>query len=170
MATKVRDPDPAFALRAMTAADIAEVVAVERDSYAVPWTDRTFRGLVDRPDADAISAVAGGAVVGFAIAWTLGDQAELGNVAVARDWRRQGVGESLVRDIVGRLARRGVREVFLEVRVGNESARRLYERLGFVEIGRRKAYYVRPVEDAIVMRKRIRPRRESGPWAPLVPG
>lgn len=171
MATTGHEPDSLVALRAMAPSDLAEIVMIERDSYSVPWTEQTFRGLVDRPDADAVSAVHEAAVVGFAIAWSVGDQAELGNVAVARDWRRLGIGERLVRDIVARLSRRGVREVFLEVRVGNEAARRLYERLGFVEIGRRKSYYVRPVEDAIVMRKRIRSRRaDGGPWTPLIPG
>lgn len=156
-------------LRAMSREDLAAVLSVERDSYAVPWTLQTFSNLVDRPDTDSISAVAGDEVVGFAVAWSVVDQAELGNVAVARSWRRRGIGEALVRDIVGRLSRRGVTDVFLEVRVGNRSARRLYDRLGFTEIGRRRDYYVRPVEDAIVMRKRLRSRKRDAK-GPLVPG
>jgi ribosomal-protein-alanine N-acetyltransferase len=163
--------DPPVELRVMVAEDLDEVVAIERASYAVPWTGQTFRGLIDRSDTDAITATRGGRVVGFAIAWSVADQGELGNVAVAPDARSAGIGEGLVRDVVARLGRRGVREIFLEVRVSNGSARRLYERLGFVEIGRRKNYYVRPVEDAIVMRKRLRPRRTEGPgWTPLIPG
>jgi ribosomal-protein-alanine N-acetyltransferase len=162
--------DPPVELRAMIPADLAEVVRIERESYSVPWTEQTFRGLVDRPDTDALSAVSEEAVVGFAIAWSVGDQAELGNVAVTRGWRFRGVGERLVREAVTRLARRGVREVFLEVRVSNRAARRLYERLGFLEIGRRRNYYVRPSEDAIVMRKRLRVRRADDDPTPRDPG
>lgn len=162
-------PGDAVALRVMTPEDLDAVLTIERESYAVPWTAQTFRSLVDRSDAESVSAVAGSELVGFAVAWSVVDQAELGNVAVAKDWRRRGIGEALVRDIVLRLFRRGVREIFLEVRVSNRSARRLYERLGFVEIGRRHDYYVRPVEDAIVMRKRLR-SRERDPKRPLIPG
>jgi ribosomal-protein-alanine N-acetyltransferase len=164
-------PEPPIELRAMIAADLDAVSAIEVASYSVPWTPQTFRGLVDRPDTDALTALSDDTVVGFAIAWAVGDQAELGNVAVAKAWRSRGVGERLVREVVTRLARRGVREIFLEVRVSNRTARRLYERLGFVEIGRRRNYYVRPSEDAIVMRKRLRIRRpDDDPWTPIIPG
>jgi len=163
--------EPQVELRAMIAADIEAVTQIEQASYSVPWTEQTFRGLVDRLDTDALSALCEEVVVGFAVAWSVGDQAELGNVAVAKDWRSRGVGERIVREVVTRLARRGVKEIFLEVRVSNRAARRLYERLGFVEIGRRRNYYVRPSEDAIVMRKRLRNRRsDPDPWSPIIPG
>ncbi|MGD8277741.1 MAG: ribosomal protein S18-alanine N-acetyltransferase [Gemmatimonadota bacterium] len=163
--------DPPVEVRAMIAADLEAVTRIERDSYSAPWTEQTFRSLVDRPDTDALTALSDGVVVGFAVTWSVGDQAELGNVAIAKDWRNLGIGERLVREVVVRLGRRGVHEVFLEVRVSNRTARRLYERLGFVEIGRRRNYYARPAEDAIVMRKRLRVRRPDGdPWNPILPG
>jgi ribosomal-protein-alanine N-acetyltransferase len=163
--------EPPVELRLMIAADLEAVTAIEQASYSVPWTEQTFRGLVDRPDTDVLSALSGDEVVGFAVAWSVGDQAELGNVAVAKEWRGRGVGERLVREVVTRLGRRGVHEIFLEVRVSNRTARRLYERLGFVEIGRRRNYYARPSEDAIVMRKRLRVRRpDDDPWNPIIPG
>jgi len=163
--------EPPVELRAMVPADVPAVTRIERDSYSVPWTERTFRDLVERVDTDALTALSEGTVIGFAIAWSVGDQAELGNVAVTKASRSRGIGERLVREVVTRLSRRGVREIFLEVRVSNRTARRLYERLGFVEIGRRRNYYVRPSEDAIVMRKRLRTRRSGDdPWPPLAPG
>jgi ribosomal-protein-alanine N-acetyltransferase len=132
--------EPPVELRLMIAADLEAVTAIEQASYSVPWTEQTFRGLVDRPDTDVLSALSGDEVVGFAVAWSVGDQAELGNVAVAKEWRGRGVGERLVREVVTRLGRRGVHEIFLEVRVSNRTARRLYERLGFVAVGAPSVY------------------------------
>ena len=144
-------------LRDMVVADVPTVVAIERASYTMPWSEATFRGLLRRRDAEMVSAEAGGVVIGYAAFWCVVDQGELGNVAVSADWRGLGLGARLVEDILRRAARRGVREVFLEVRPSNAVARRLYERLGFRPVGRRRNYYQAPVEDAIVLRYLMEP-------------
>jgi [ribosomal protein S18]-alanine N-acetyltransferase len=143
-------------IRDMTAADMAVVVAIERESYSVPWSEVTFRGLLRRQDADTVVATLRDAVIGYAVLWSVLDQAELGNVAVSAAARSGGIGERLVREMLARAAARGVREVFLEVRPSNHVARRLYERLGFVQVGRRRNYYQQPVEDALVLRRPVR--------------
>jgi len=143
-------------LRAMIADDMPAVLAIEYESYSVPWSETTFRGLLRRRDAEMIVAEAGGAVIGYAIFWTVLDQSELGNVAVTGAWRGQGIGQRLVADVLRRADQRGVREVFLEVRPSNTSARRLYERFGFSQVGRRRNYYQDPVEDALVLRRPMR--------------
>ena len=144
-------------LRDMVAADVPAVVAIERASYTMPWSDATFRGLLRRRDAEMVTAEAGGTVIGYAAFWCVVDQGELGNVAVSAEWRGLGLGARLVEDILRRAARRGVREVFLEVRPSNTVARQLYERLGFRPVGRRRNYYQAPVEDAIVLRHIVDP-------------
>jgi ribosomal-protein-alanine N-acetyltransferase len=143
-------------LRDMIAADLATVVAIEDASYSVPWSESTFRGLLRRRDAEMVVAVVGDVVIGYAAFWCVVDQGELGNVAVSAQWRGRGLGARLVEEVVGRAARRGIVEVFLEVRPTNTVARRLYERLGFVAVGRRRNYYQRPVEDALVLRRPVR--------------
>jgi [ribosomal protein S18]-alanine N-acetyltransferase len=140
----------------MTAADMPAVLAIEYESYSVPWSEATFRGLLRRRDAEMIVAEAGGVIIGYAIFWTVLDQSELGNVAVTRAWRGRGIGQQLVDDVLRRADQRGVREIFLEVRPSNTSARRLYERLGFTQVGRRRNYYQEPVEDALVLRRPMR--------------
>jgi len=143
---------PELIIRTMTEHDLAAVYDIELNSYSMPWGDDTFRGLLRRRDAEALVAEQHGAVAGYAIYWWVADQAELGNVAVAANARGQGVGAALVSAVLRRAARRGVREVFLEVRPSNGVAQRLYERLGFLPVGRRRNYYARPTEDALVMR------------------
>ncbi len=144
---------PDVVIRTMTSADLAAVFDIEIDSYSMPWGDDTFRGLLRRRDAEALVAVRQDGVVGYAIYWWVADQAELGNVAVSASARGQGTGGALVQAVLARAGRRGIREVFLEVRPSNHVAQRLYERLGFAVVGRRRNYYVRPTEDALVMRR-----------------
>jgi len=139
-------------VRIMRPEDLATVAQIEQDSYSVPWSESTFRNLILRTDTDLICAEIDSELVGYAVCWYVVDQGELGNVAVDLPWRGRGIGGRLVLAILDRARRRGAREVFLEVRRSNTTAQRLYRRLGFREIGVRKQYYVRPVEDALVMR------------------
>jgi ribosomal-protein-alanine N-acetyltransferase len=143
-------------LRPLEPADLPAVLWIERVSYSVPWSEATFRGLLRRRDADLLVAVAGYEVVGYAIFWTVLDQSELGNVAVAPGWRGRGIGEQLVAEVLRIVGERGVRELFLEVRPSNAPARRLYERFGFTQVGRRRNYYQAPVEDALILRRPLR--------------
>jgi [ribosomal protein S18]-alanine N-acetyltransferase len=140
-------------VRRMTAADLPAVLEIERASYSMPWSEITFRGLLSRTDAEMSVAEVGGAVAGYVICWMVADQAELGNVAVASPYRGRGLGARLVESALEVTAARGAREIFLEVRPSNRTARDLYERYGFREVGRRRGYYSVPAEDAIVMRR-----------------
>jgi ribosomal-protein-alanine N-acetyltransferase len=147
----------AVAIRAMTPGDLSVVGEIEVASYSMPWNAATFDSLLRRRDADLIVAEVDGRVVGYAAAWTVLDQCELGNVAVAAGWRRRGIGALLVARMLELARARGVREVFLEVRPSNREAQRLYDRLGFRTVGRRRRYYVDPDEDALVMRLGLAP-------------
>ncbi|HSL69543.1 MAG TPA: ribosomal protein S18-alanine N-acetyltransferase, partial [Longimicrobiales bacterium] len=144
-----------LSLRRMRVTDLPEVMQIERSCFTMPWSEATFRGLLRRSDADLVVGEAAGKVVGYAAFWAVLDQGELGNVAVAARWRRKGVGRTLVRAILARAAERGVREIFLEVRVSNHAAQKLYQRHGFAEVGRRRNYYLEPLEDALVMRREL---------------
>jgi [ribosomal protein S18]-alanine N-acetyltransferase len=139
----------------MRPGDMKQVVAMERRIFTMPWTEATYRTLLGRLDADVYVAEVGGAVVGYAAFWSVGEQGELGNLAVDEGWRGRGIASSLMHDVFDAARGRGVREVFLEVRVSNRSAQAIYEHHGFERVGRRKGYYTAPVEDAYVLRKRI---------------
>ena len=93
-----------------------------------------------------------GKVAGYVVALDAADEGEILNLAVAEGGRRRGLGRALVEAIIAALSERGVRQVYLEVRESNAAARALYAGFGFKDVGRRKGYYRRPVEDAIVLR------------------
>ena len=139
--------------RRMRPSDLDRVMEIELQCFTMPWSEATFRGLMRRPDADLFVAEEANEVVGYTVFWCVLDQGELGNVSVSPGWRRRGIGEGLVRAVLSSARRRGVREIFLEVRVSNTGAQKLYERFGFMEVGRRRNYYMEPVEDALVMRR-----------------
>jgi ribosomal-protein-alanine N-acetyltransferase len=141
------------AIRAATRADVPAIVALERVSFNNPWSEESFYAFLARETAQILVAVRGVEIVGYAIiAWVL-DEAELANIAVAPAERGRGVGSRLLDDGLARLAALGVRAVFLEVRGANAVAQRLYGSRGFVAVGRRRAYYDNPVDDAVLMRR-----------------
>jgi ribosomal-protein-alanine N-acetyltransferase len=142
----------AVVVRDMVEADLTRVLEVEVLSYSVPWSEATFRGLLRRRDAELVVACEDDHIIGHAIYWYVLDQGELGNVAVAPEARGSGIGAVLVAEVVKRASKRGVRELFLEVRPSNAPARHLYGKFGFEQVGRRKNYYQEPVEDALVLR------------------
>jgi ribosomal-protein-alanine N-acetyltransferase len=135
-------------IRAATSADLPAVVAVERGSFSDPWSAEAFAAHLGDVFIVAESLAA---LAGYAVAWSLGPEGEILNLAVAPAHRGRGVGGLLLHALLRELAGRGVRRAFLEVRSSNAAARRLYDSAGFVEIGRRRGYYERPPEDALVL-------------------
>lgn len=145
----------AYAVRAALPGDLNRVLRIARDcGEAAQWPDHEFERIF-APEAEAqkIALVIGesGIVQGFIIGHAAGDQWEIDNVAVAPRKQRHGLGAELVREFLNR-TRTGAKEVFLEVRESNRAARKLYEKMGFVPVGRRRSYYHEPHEDAILLR------------------
>ena len=119
--------------------------------FSDPWSRQDFSDCVTY----ALFLVAEGeahAIAGYVVALDAADEGEILNLAVAPNGRRHGLGRALVEHVLGALTTRGVRQIYLEVRDSNAPARALYAAHGFKEVGRRKQYYRRPVEDAIVLR------------------
>ncbi|MGH7482312.1 MAG: ribosomal protein S18-alanine N-acetyltransferase [Longimicrobiales bacterium] len=149
-------PPTGLELRAMRAADLDDVLAIEHVAFAMPWSSITYRNLLRRRDAELLVAeLPGPGVVGYTVCWRVLDEAELGNIAVAPAWRGRGVARALLERVIVRAAAKGVRALFLEVRVSNERARRLYAAAGFRQVGMRRNYYAFPLEDALVLRRDV---------------
>ena len=148
------------ALRRAAPADLAEVAALERTCYGDPWPATAFASLPD--NSRVFFTVARqdlrDRLAGYVIAWYVMDEGELANLAVAPDARGQGIGRALLDAMLTDASRRGIAQVYLEVRESNIAARKLYSSREFEEVGRRKGYYRSPVEDALILRHTLQPQ------------
>ena len=139
-----------------TVHDLASVASIELAAFSDPWSLRSFREALDSGSVYfACARRDDGGVAGYVVAWFVADQGEIANIAVAPDQRGRGVGRALLDAALGEAGARGISAVFLEVRDSNQRARELYASRGFEEVGRRRRYYRRPVEDAIVLRRTL---------------
>jgi ribosomal-protein-alanine N-acetyltransferase len=141
----------------VTSADITAIAGIERRSFSDPWSESSFQELLahSRMYFACVRQAAGGAprpALGYVVAWFAGGQGEIANLAVDPDARGRGLGSRLLDAALDEARRHGVEEVFLEVRDSNTRARQLYESRGFAEVGRRRRYYRRPAEDAVILR------------------
>ena len=145
-----------YSIRHMQERDLIEVVEIEETSGLNRWGyDAYRRELFTNPNSIMLVArnlVPGPEVIGFFAGWIVEDELHVNNVASHRDYRRIGVGRSLMEAAIDETRLRGGREVVLEVRASNEAAQILYKELGFTFIGRRRDYYRLPTEDALVMK------------------
>ena len=149
----------ALVIRRGLAADLPSVAMLERECYSDPWpasafatlpgNSRVYFAVADSPAAHTIA--------GYVVAWYVLDEGEVANLAVAPHARRQGIGSALLDAAIRESLDRGVADLYLEVRESNQSARHLYASRGFEEVSRRKGYYRSPVEDALILRRTLKP-------------
>ncbi len=129
-----------------------EIAALERVCFADPWPeDLIGRWIAGGDKLFLVCEDEAGAVCGYISAQTVLDEGYVGNVAVAPEARRRGVGRELVSALARCAREKRLAFLTLEVREGNAPARALYAASGFTEVGRRKDYYDAPKEDAILM-------------------
>lgn len=136
----------------MTKEHLPAVAALEKTCFpADPWSEATFEDVLYSPNAAALLALRGdGGVLGYAVLSTVLDEGNLDNIAVAPEVRRNGIADVLLGAITG-FGREHLACLMLEVRASNAPAIALYEKHGFIAVGRRKNYYDAPREDAILM-------------------
>ena len=140
-------------LTEMKAEHVQQVAQLEKICFADPWSEMSIAHELESIWSFWLVAMDGDQLVGYVGSQSSIDEADIMNVAVNPGWRRQGVAENLINGLVAQLKDRGIHALMLEVRVTNEPAIALYEKLGFVEVGRRKNYYRNPKEDALILRK-----------------
>lgn len=139
--------------REMLVEDLDQVMEIEEDLFSVPWTREGFLTYLMKKDTMFFVVEEKEKILGFCSMMTVLDEGDILNVAVRRDRQKEGIGQFLVDSILRMADMQGIRLVHLEVREGNRTARRLYERLGFKEDGLRRNYYEDPVENAVLMTK-----------------
>ena len=133
--------------------DLPQLLSLEQACFSVPWTEQMLRSQLAPGQGIFLAAEADGELAGYAGAQYVMDEGYISNVAVAPSRRRCGVADALLDALEARAAALGLAFLTLEVREGNAPARALYAKHGYRDVGRRKNYYEKPREDAILMTK-----------------
>jgi ribosomal-protein-alanine N-acetyltransferase len=149
-----------FEISRMTLDDLPEVMVLEANSHAHPWTQKNFEDSIESGYWAYIlktkSEELVDKLIGHAVLMPGVDELHLLNITVAKDMRRQKIAQRTLKAMEPLALERDLKQVILEVRVGNIEAIALYENLGYKEIARRKNYYPAAAggrEDAIIMTK-----------------
>jgi len=126
-------------------------MAIERNAYRFPWSQRFFLQELQVPCARSILAEVDGCIVGYVLYWLLPGAADIHNVAVHLDFRRRGIARQLLGRVLTQARAQSATRVTLEVRKSNVAAIKLYESIGFLTTGTRQGYYSDDGEDALTM-------------------
>jgi ribosomal-protein-alanine N-acetyltransferase len=137
----------------MTEDDIEQVVSIEKSIFSMPWSGKSFLDACTAPENIYLVCEDNNIIQGYCGLWTVIDEGNITNMAVAPDYRRMGIARELMKEMEKRGREKNVSVFFLEVRESNLPARGLYEEMDYRTIGRRKNFYEKPVEDALIMSK-----------------
>lgn len=137
-------------LRPLVEEDLPAVLAIEETSFLSPWTRSSFLHELSGPHSQLTVAERHGEIVGYLCCWHVADEVQILDIAVHPDFRRQGIGERLLRHAFVSGQRKGAQSANLEVRRGNLPAIALYKKFGFREAAIRQRYYTNG-EDALIM-------------------
>ena len=127
------------------------IIEIENRSFPSPWSQSAFIQEIENPISHIWALMEDKRLVGYICFWLFDREIQLINIAVHPEHRGKGLGLLLMTRMIETGLSKGSQYIWLEVRISNLSAKHLYHRLGFEEIGRRRGYYRETKEDAIVM-------------------
>ena len=130
---------------------LPQIQRIEQQSFSVPWTEAMLRVQLSPDSHVFLTAESAEGVVGYVGMMYVLDEGYISNVAVRPDRRRQGIADALLDALETRARALMLSFLTLEVRAGNAPAVSLYEKHGYRVVGRRKNYYEKPTEDALLM-------------------
>lgn len=145
-------------LQAMQAGDVEAVLAIEQRAYQFPWTRGNFIDSLSAGYLARVLRAADGSLLGYFLAMQGVDELHLLNITVLPECQGQGLARLMLDALQAMAREHGGAQIWLEVRQGNERARRVYARYGFAEVGLRRAYYPAAEgrrEDAVLMSLRL---------------
>lgn len=130
------------------------VYEISKEAFPLPWAKEELVREIINPHALNIVAICDNRVVGYVQCWYTSEDADIINIAVKQEYKRHGIGRSILQELLYQLRQKGIQNVFLEVRVTNIPAQNLYKSLGFITLTKRAHYYI-DGEDALVMNLQI---------------
>ena len=140
-------------IRKMKESDLDQVADIAKRAFTRPWSRQGFQEALPAENAIFLVAEENGVVEGYCGMFVAVDEGEIINIAVKPEFQRKGIADRLMQAMLSEGRKRAVYRMFLEVRVSNEAAIRLYEKNGFTRQGIRKDFYKEIHEDAYVMNR-----------------
>ena len=140
----------------MNESHVSQIAELEKLCFSDAWSENSIRSELSNKLSLWLVAVDGDCVAGYIGSQTVLGWADMMNLCVNPDYRRQGIGEKLTLELERQLREEKVECLTLEVRVSNAPAITLYEKLGFKQVGKRPRYYEKPREDALILRKEFK--------------
>ena len=140
-------------IRKMTLEDVPGVAQIDRMSFSLPWPEHAFHYEVsdNRAARCFVAETEDKRLAAMVVSWIIVDELHIATIATHPDFRRQGIGASILTTALKDALEAGVKRAFLEVRAGNEAAQAMYRNFGFEASGRRLKYYKDNGEDAVLM-------------------
>lgn len=134
----------------MDAMGARKAAELEKRCFSSPWELEEYEKSRQREDFSCLCAYTDGEFSGFLMAFHVLDECHLLDIATEEKFRRRGIGAALIRELMKRAGEKDGSVIYLEVREKNQAARGLYEKHGFVPVGKRKDYYKYPTDDAVL--------------------
>lgn len=138
-------------VRRMKTDDIHEVACIEEECFSMPWSEKAFEESMALPHGIFFVAEYDGKVAGYVGVYHIGDECDITNVAVSATFRRMGLGKRLLEAVDTYAIDNSIHSITLEVRESNAPAIALYEKMNYKNVGIRKKFYEKPMENAIIM-------------------
>ncbi|MBP3937785.1 MAG: ribosomal protein S18-alanine N-acetyltransferase [Clostridia bacterium] len=135
---------------------IKEIAELEKISFSVPWSENGLRAELSNETAHFLTAISDGKILGYIGIHEICGEAYITNVAVFPEYRRLGIGETLIDAATHGAKKRNCEFISLEVRISNIPAIELYKKQGYNIVGQRKNFYSNPTEDAYIMTRYLR--------------
>ena len=137
----------------MDESHVKQIAELEKLCFNDPWSENSIASELNNRLSLWLVAVEDDLVVGYVGSQTVLGETDMMNIATHPDYRKQGIGTALINELITELKNRNSHSLMLEVRVSNDPAISVYQKMGFTEVGRRRNYYRNPREDALILRK-----------------
>lgn len=142
-------------IRGMQTEDLDQISEIEKECFSLPWSRSSYESELNNELAYYQCAVKNNIILGYMGMWRIIDECHITNVAVLPEYRNMGVASMLINKMIDICKCSEIKNMTLEVRKSNQAAINLYEKFGFISVGVRPKYYMKPMEDAIIMWKKI---------------
>ncbi|WP_455714931.1 ribosomal protein S18-alanine N-acetyltransferase [Anaerosporobacter sp.] len=140
-----------FQIRMMEEGDLEQVTQIEKNIFSDPWSKQSFMDSLNQDMCIYLVVHKQEEIVAYCGLYVIQDEGQITNVAVKENYRNAHVATVMLRELIKRAKDKGACNFTLEVRASNNPAIHLYEKLGFKNVGTRKRFYEKPVEDAVIM-------------------